>query len=84
LESKIAEYNDIISKPYLTSGMIKMPAIRHLGILIYDILYGKGTEADHLVPNPAGGGVMPYIPWWIVCWTCPIAAAADCLSIFLQ
>jgi hypothetical protein len=62
LENKLAEYREIISTPYLETGIIKMPAIRHLGILTYDVLYGKGSAADQMVPNPAGGESMRYIP----------------------
>ncbi len=62
LASKLAEYREIISTPYLETGIIKMPAIRHLGILAYDVLYGEGTAADRMVPNPAGGESMCYIP----------------------
>ncbi len=62
LENKLAEYREIISRPYRETGIIKIPAIRHLGILVYDILYGKGTAADQIVPNPAGGESMRYIP----------------------
>ncbi len=62
LENKLAEYREIISKPYRETGIVKIPAIRHLGILTWDILYGKGTETEQMVPNPAGGGKMSYIP----------------------
>ena len=62
LAAKLAEYREIISKPYLETGIIKIPAIRHLGILVYDILFGKGTPAEQMLPNPAGGESMRYIP----------------------
>jgi hypothetical protein len=62
LAGKLAEYREIISRQYLETGIIKMPAIRHLGILTYDVLYGKGTATDQMVPNPANSGTMRYIP----------------------
>lgn len=62
LAKKPAEYREIISRPYLETGIIKIPAIRHLGILVYDILFGKGTPAEQMLPNPAGGESLRYIP----------------------
>lgn len=62
LEKKIRDYRELVSNPYLKSGILNNPPIRHLGILIHEVLFLKGSPESQFVPNPRTGQPMSYIP----------------------
>lgn len=62
MERKIQDYIGLVSEPYLRTGILNVSPVRHLGILIYEILYFKSSADFHLIPNPRTGKPMKYIP----------------------
>jgi hypothetical protein len=52
----------LVSDQYLVNGILNSPPIRHLGTLVYEVLYLKGGKSDRLLTNPRNGQPMPYIP----------------------
>jgi len=62
LERKLREFCELVSDPYLKTGILNNPPIRHLGILIQEVLFLKGGLQAHYVSNPRTGRPMEYLP----------------------
>ena len=63
LHRKQQEYRQLVSDAYLATGILNNPPIRHLGILIHEVLSYKGGPAACFVPNPRSRQPMKYIPF---------------------
>ncbi len=62
LHRKQLKYRELVSDAYLATGILNNPPIRHLGILIHEVLSYKGGPAACFVPNPRSTQSMKYIP----------------------
>ncbi len=62
IERKMQEFTDLVSNPYKETGFINIPPIRHLGILINEVLYLKGSKNSCIINNPVTAKPMKYIP----------------------